>query len=142
MNVYRSRWGFHPCDYQTYLLLKQLNALYETALHNWAAWQRWARKLPHNRVIRRHLRNAQGETIGSEVVGPMPEPKLSALFCTRVHIRLKDGGTATGVTFDSLGVPEVYRAARTPAATPQAVTPLPWTEDEIRQLIARAEQSL
>ena len=144
MNVHQSRWGYHPCDFETYRLLKQLNALYEKAIHAHAAWGRWARKLPHNRVIRRYLRNEKGEKIGSEVIGPMPEPKLSRLFCTKTHVMNPAQGSraATRVAFDSLGVPEVYRGARTPAATGERVTSLPWTADEIRRLIAKAEEDI
>ena len=27
--VYKSRWGYHPCDYETFLKLKELNKLFE-----------------------------------------------------------------------------------------------------------------
>lgn len=142
MNVYRSRWGFHPCDYETYLLLKQLHALHEAALHAYADWQRWARKQPQNRVVRRYRRNEQGNRIGSEIIGPRPEPPLSPLFCTQSRVVQGATGESLGrrVAFDSLRVPEGYRQARMPAPTAEAVTPLPWTAAEIRQLIARAQE--
>jgi len=140
MNTYQSRWGFHPCDYETYLLLKQLNRLHDQALHACADWQRWARKQPQNRVLRRQRRNDQGQRIGSEVVGPRPEPPLVALFCSKA--RLVQAATqhtlGVRVAFDGLRIPEVYRQARTPAPTAAAVLPLPWTADELRALLARA----
>ncbi|OAI54315.1 hypothetical protein AYO44_15180 [Planctomycetaceae bacterium SCGC AG-212-F19] len=144
MNAFRSRWGYHPCDYSTYLLLKELHRLYEKAHHAYAAWGRWARKEPQNRVRRRYLRNAQGQRIGCELLGPLPEPRLSRLFCTRTEVVQSSSGNRLGVRvpFDALGVPEAYRAARKPAATAEEVTPLPWTADEIRRLIALAEEEV
>lgn len=144
MNAFQSRWGFHPCDYETYLLLKQLNGLCEQARAAYADWQRWARKQPQNRVIRQQQRNENGQRIGSTVVGPRPEPALSALFCTRTRIVQAATQDALGVrvAFDPLRVPEAYRLARTPAPTTAAVAPLPWTADELRTLIARAAESL
>src|SRR5947209_1054995 len=79
--AHQSRWGWHPCDYATFLLLKELNRLYERALRQFAAWRRWQRKMPHNRVIRRTIVDAHGRKIGAEIVGPMPEPQLPPLFC-------------------------------------------------------------
>jgi hypothetical protein len=112
--AHRSRWGWHPCDYQTYLLLKGLNALCEKARRQHAAWQRWRRKLPHNRVIRRKVKDDQGRVIGREVVGPRPEPPLPAPFCTRYQAVVR-GRSAEQVAFSDLGIPAAYRAARQPA---------------------------
>jgi len=42
--VFESKWGFHPCDYQTYLKLKFLNRAYSLALKARGAWERWERK--------------------------------------------------------------------------------------------------
>ena len=39
--VYPSRWGFHPCDYQTYRKLKLLHAVYQKAVRQAHAWRRW-----------------------------------------------------------------------------------------------------
>ena len=53
--VHRSRWGYYPYDYETYLKLKQLNRIYYKALKQSARWERWARKAPQNRVYRKHI---------------------------------------------------------------------------------------
>ena len=63
--TYESRWGHHPCDHDTYLKLKKLYKFYWQYLRDYAAWERWERKMPHNRVIRKN----------GLVVGPWPEPK-------------------------------------------------------------------
>src|SRR5262249_6503788 len=49
MNVYQSRWGFHPIDYPTYLKLKRLHKAYWEAQRRIGAWRRWSRTLPHTR---------------------------------------------------------------------------------------------
>jgi hypothetical protein len=147
MNVYQSRWGYHPCDYETYLLLKKLNGFYEQALRAFAAWQRWARKEPQNRVRRRHVRNDKGQKIRTEAIGPLPEPRLPALFCIKARIVRHDArhGPKEGWRLSlnhSLAVAEVYRKARKPAATPEAVTPLPWSPEEVRRLVEQASEWL
>src|SRR5262245_48872703 len=50
MQTYRSRWGWHPCDYATFLQLKRLFKAFHEGRRRLAAWKRWACKLPHNRV--------------------------------------------------------------------------------------------
>jgi hypothetical protein len=140
MHVYQSRWGYHPCDFETCQRLKKLNALYEQARRTCADWQRWARKAPANRVIRRWLRDESGRKVGSEVIGPRPEPKLSLLFCTRSFVG-KGDKLRPQVTFHfPWNVTDLYRVARTPAITPERVQPLPWTREELRQLVAEGEK--
>src|SRR5688572_17814404 len=72
--TFASHWGHHPCDYPTYLVLKELHQHYLEALRQRAAWERWHRKLPHNRQLRRRLRADDGNPVGWEVLGPWPEP--------------------------------------------------------------------
>ena len=131
--AHRSRWGWHPCDYQTYLLLKGLNSLCERARRQYAAWQRWRRKMPHNRVVRRKVKDDQGRAIGTEVIGPRPEPELPALFCTRYQA-VSQGRAAEQVAFSDLGIPEAYRAARKPVPTREQVQPLALTAEQVRRL--------
>ena len=146
--AFRSRWGWHPCDYATFVLLKGLHAAYWRAVRRHAAWQRWRRKLPHNRVLRRRIRDEQGRRVGAEVVGPWPEPSLPPLFCTRRQVLthwsedgkpLKKGRLKEEVVFDDLGIPEAYRAARCPAASESEVLPLRLTAEDLRRLAAEVE---
>lgn len=46
---FKSRWGFHPCDYETFRKLKAIHKWFWEFLHDYAAWQRWDRKFPKNR---------------------------------------------------------------------------------------------
>lgn len=145
-SVYQSRWGFHPCNYETFLLLKRLNELCERARRRFAEWQRWNRKQPQNRVVRTWLVDERGRRVGSRVVGPRPEPPLCPVFCERrqaVRYHSPDGGPprrqeVTLVCFTDHDIPAAYRAARMPAPSPEQVTPLPLPAEVIRQLAARA----
>ena len=47
--TFKSRFGYHPCDYALYLKLKRVHKGYYEALRQVAAHRRWARKKPHNR---------------------------------------------------------------------------------------------
>lgn len=74
MTTFKSRWGFHPCDYETFRKLKTIHKWYYKALHDYAKWERWYRKEPQNRVIRCWIRNAAGNKIGSRIVEIQQEP--------------------------------------------------------------------
>jgi len=78
--MFQSRWGFHPCDYATYRKLKFLHLIYQKAVRLAHAWQRWQRKDPHNRVMRRRIRNDKGQTIGYEPPVPLPEPAICPIY--------------------------------------------------------------
>jgi hypothetical protein len=148
--AFPSRWGWHSCDYATFLLLKKLHAAYWRALPQFATWQRWHRKQPQNRVLRRRIRDGQGYKIGVEVVGPWPEPTLSPVFCTRRQVLthwdengkpLKEGRFREEVVFDDHGIPEKYRTARRPAASEEQVQPLGITQEELQILLRRIEEA-
>jgi len=47
--VFKSKWGYHPCDQETYFKLKKLNAMFFRAQQKAATWHRWNRKDPKNR---------------------------------------------------------------------------------------------
>lgn len=47
--TFKSRFGYHPCDYPTFLKLKRIHKGYHEALRKAAAHRRWIRKRPHNR---------------------------------------------------------------------------------------------
>jgi hypothetical protein len=113
-------------------MLKELNRLAERANREAAAWRRWHRKLPHNRVRREHLRDAVGRVIGYGPPMPVPEPSLSMPFCRLVE--LPSGKVDLFV--DDRGIEAAYRLARRPCATAEDVKPLPVAEDEVRLFAA------
>lgn len=48
-NNFRSRFGYHVCDFETYVKLKLLHRWYWQTVRDFHGWWRWQRKLPHNR---------------------------------------------------------------------------------------------
>jgi hypothetical protein len=104
---YKSRWGFHPCDYATFRKLKLLHRWYFQTLRDYAAWRRWSRKEPQNRVFREYLRDELGRKCGVKSVRPRPEPTYCSLF------------VADQAPCDR-GVVELYQTARTPQESPLA----------------------
>jgi hypothetical protein len=145
--VFRSRWGFHPCAYATYRQLKLLNLVYRKAVRLAHAWQRWERKDPHNRVSRRRLRDNQGQAVGYGAPVPLPEPRLCPVFSQKAYERryvdkkgrfYKDGFVQEVVQTDDLGISADYAAARKPQADPGDVRPLRHTPDEIDALYRQA----
>lgn len=149
--MFSSRWGFHPCDHATYRQLKFLNHVHQRALRLAAAWRRWHRKDPHNRVARRRIRNEKGQTVGYEPPVPIPEPRICAVFTRKAaerrhvdkHGRVSAEGWAeeTVVTAD-LGIPADYSSARKPVAEPALVTPLTIGAAELDDLFESARRWL
>jgi hypothetical protein len=80
MQIFQSRWGFHPCDYQVFLKLKRIHKAYWEGLRKLAAWQRWHGKLPANRLLVRWRRDEAGRKIKREIIGLRPEPVVPAVY--------------------------------------------------------------
>jgi hypothetical protein len=80
MQTFQSRWGHHPCDYHVFLKLKRIHKAYWQGLRKLAAWRRWQRKLPANRVMARWRRDDAGRKTKREIIGPQPEPCVPAIY--------------------------------------------------------------
>src|SRR6187431_126964 len=91
-------------------MLKELNKLLMTANRQAAAWRRWQRKLPHNRVRRQRIRDANGRTIGYEPPEPISEPIFSSTLCRRID--LPSG--RVDVCIAEPNIAAAYRLARYP----------------------------
>ena len=109
MNVtettFQSKWGFHPCDRETFKKLKAIKKAYWQAVYDFYNWWRWERKEPQNR---------QG-----------PEPKYNNLFvinklwCKTSQRKDKDGNVHTHYryfprTVTDHGFLALYEQARKP----------------------------
>ena len=139
--VFKSRWGFHPCDWTTYQKLRRLNFLAFRARVVGAAWQRWNRKLPKNRIIKRTVRDESGRPIRREPkldaagnVIPIPEPKQPIAY---------QGFRIPGSHFDSniLDVIESdYRTARVPWQSAAEARPLALSAEQIEEQLAQFER--
>lgn len=104
---YKSRWGYHPCAYETYEKLKRMRKRYFQWMRQAAAHRRWDRKMPHNRVQRTYARNELGQRTAVLSTVAMGEPLVCPLLAP------------VGQT-----IMRLYERARMPQATPQkAFTP-------------------
>jgi len=158
--VYQSAWGFHPCDKDTYIKLRKLNHWFLKAQIKAAEWNRWNRKDKQNRVIRKFIRNDQGQKIGAEIIGPKTEPNLDSIFCkidkeTSCYSRYDWTRTAqtywlrkikfgestreeycfylTGLYVNSFGIDKDYQNAKRPR-TEENVQPLKNSVEQINTL--------
>ena len=125
MNVvesFKSKRGYHPCDYTTFQKLKAIKKWYYEWLHASAAWERWDRKEPQNRVIRRTIKDDKGNKIGREVVGKQPEPVVCPYF--------RKIGTWFLADFDNARMPREQAD----------VVPLSHTIDQINQLYFKIKE--
>jgi hypothetical protein len=128
MTTVQSRWGFHPCNYETYKKLKRLNILAIAALCRAAEHNRWERKDPQNRRIFIGSKGHDGPcrkrdvSKSNRLYKPMPEPALAPI----------DGSTISNIIAD-------YRNARTPVAESE-VKPLVFNEQKINSMLAAMEK--
>jgi hypothetical protein len=150
--VHRSRWGFHPVDYPASLKLRAIAKAVRRAQRLAAAWQRWERKQPQNRVSRPRVRNAGGQVVSYGPPVPLPEPLVLAQFTAAEDVRgyvydpvAKRCGHYGAVirrdlSVKDFGVLSAAKACRQPAATPAEVKSLPphLTPAEIDRLYALA----
>tara|TARA_Y100000034_G_scaffold100014_1_gene123135 strand:- start:6750 stop:7337 length:588 start_codon:yes stop_codon:yes gene_type:complete len=134
--THESRWGHHPCDYDTYLKLKELHRYWWKAVQREYEWERWNRKDPQNRVIRHKVRDCDGNVTGYNVE-PRPEPVRSDLFYKTLKVKTWNGEREVR----SLEYAEIvtdYRKARTPVADPNQVPKLSLSIEEIDRLLDAA----
>lgn len=145
--VFQSRWGFHPCDYAMFRKLKFLHLVYLRAVRLAHAWDRWKRKDPHNRVIRRRLRNEQGQTIGYEEPVPLAEPPLCPIFSRKEPqkvfvdkkgVYFKEGFWDEAEVTDDFQITADYATARRPMPRPEEVQPLGCPVARIEELYEQA----
>jgi hypothetical protein len=112
MITHQGKYGYYPCDWDTYRKLKAINFAYSKALHGKKQWERWERKDPKNRVIRVKLKNSAGQVVGYQAPIPMSEPPICPVFCKKINF---DKVVISDSLYDD------YRRARYPKPIPEAV---------------------
>ena len=146
-HVHAGRWGFHPCDKETFLKLKELNKLYQQALHQMAAFRRWEGKEPRNRFGRERIRDANGRVVdyGPKVL--VEAPALNHLIDKETyHSDTNRSGHWLGagkteerekVSFRYLAdlIGQEYKYARTPQPAASGVRQLKLTLADIERLL-------
>jgi len=105
-----SKYGYHPCDRETFLKLKELKKHYYETQRNLFTWFRWDRKQEQNRVG--------------------PEPKYHPLFVKNEYWQTKSqrrdpvtGSLYSHIKYynrklDDQGILELYEKARMPSPEP------------------------
>ena|SRR5688500_9827370 len=125
---FKGRWGYYPCDYETWQSIKELRFRWFLTLRRFAARRRWERKQPQNRVVRRRVR-AGGKPVGWEILGPAPEPQMPAFMIEDVW-----GRKSIGFGW----IDERYREAKHPTPEPRAAWE-PRVIEEINVVLRRLE---
>lgn len=146
--VFKSRWGYHPCSKEVDKKLRKLNGMYQKALSSAAAWERWNRKAPHNRILRKKIRDEQGRVCGRVAVlddqgnsVELPEPKLCPVFCKKMvrkafdWVKLEYYDRECVEVVDH-GIPAAARNARTPRLREEDVKPLGLTLEQIDKFLS------
>jgi hypothetical protein len=120
MSISQGRFGFHPCDYQTFIKLKLINKIYHQALRQFSAWNRWNRKAPHNRKT--------------------TEPTINTLFIEKIKkkvyskngVWIKEGYLIDCITFNEQAtlIDDFYNA-KYPKESQEKVFPLRNSLEEI-----------
>jgi len=118
-NVHKSRWGFHPCSYEDFRKIKLLHKHYWLAKIAEAAHERYYRKLPHNRVIRKMNKIVLEKPI------PMPVPFFPAIY---EKILKKP-------------IVPLYQQARHPQPTEDQVKPLAISMSQVNVWLAEIEEA-
>jgi hypothetical protein len=77
---YKSRWGYHACDYVTWKKLKALRRFTLLTRRQLATHDRWYRKEPQNRVWRTYKYNADHQRIGVLGTVPMSKPHVNEIM--------------------------------------------------------------
>ena len=127
MKIHKSCFGYHPCDHETFLKLKEAHLLFLRALRDIRAYERWERKQePEGEAptypsfvcqcgyfYRSRLAQERGQMFYGYTVGCEGE-RLSWGSCeVQFYERLL----------------EQYRNVRAPRATPEEVKPLDLPDD-------------
>lgn len=140
----KTRFGFVPCDYETYLKLKELYKIYWVNLRQVAKWHRWERKDPSNRVRKHIIRNYNGQKIGEEIIGKMTEPSVCETFATkRDSYKWKNKGKDVWrkeyFDIDHRIVLE-YQKAKTPVQNIEDIPQLSFSKEDIDKMHKKATE--
>lgn len=145
--AHQGRWGWHPCDYPTFLKLKAIAREYRRAVCLAAAFARWERKEERNRVSRPKIRDEQGRPIGygdpAPVERPVMDSPLGFVVVSREQFDRSGQYVKEGVQRTRFLIrPEArealsdYTRARRPAADPSELQPLATPAAAIDRLLA------
>jgi hypothetical protein len=128
----KSKYGYHSCSYEIFVLLRQINRATFKARRQSAAWERWRRKAPRNRKCSEP--NLTSPLLSKAVNQPWH------MYIGRYDYDCQNAHQPGEVLLlDNLAVVAEadYRKARMPVPTQEQVQPLQLTEAQIRVLATR-----
>jgi hypothetical protein len=114
--TYKSRWGYHPCDYETSQKIRRISKAYWEAKRGYCRWRRWQRKTVH-----RHG----------------PEPTICEIFFTKEKGCLIARAIRSLNIFESMLV--AAKRALLPKEAPEQVARLPISLTNINEIIAKLD---
>jgi len=109
MKAVKGRFGWHPCDYETYLKLKVIKKRFWETVYAAARYERWHNKFPHNRKGKEPEKYCP--LIGNRVWGWLPKDEFGYK---------KYGKIPSNMDQKLL---DLFEQARRPLATEAEVTP-------------------
>lgn len=144
--VYQGKYGFHPCDLETYRKLKVIYKVYWESIYRGAAHWRWTAKQPQNRV-QRFQKGSDGKRVMLAVPKPLPEPSLTPFQTKHKRSSYYYNGRGDKVVYSwevavinhdvEVAVLD-YQNARTPVVESQ-VRPLKLSLEKINELYEQAQ---
>lgn len=147
--IHKGRWGFYPCSYETYALLRELARLHRAAYKDFRCWVRWSRKSPANRVHWAKIRNELNQPIGWKNEGPVAEPNAGNRFFVKStnasannYWQTKPRHRSTAYDgnhgiFTEYGILEDYHRARHPKSSQELVEPLRHSHEELKEILEK-----
>ena len=126
METYKSKFGYHSIDLDTFVKIKKLHKAYWKTTRDLAKWKRWIRKQPENRIG--------------------PEPTYCSAFVATpkwiIGLTPKDVQQWGWRRYacDDRGVLEAYRIGRTPYGTPENTQSVKLSLTHIDFLLAELEK--
>jgi hypothetical protein len=131
--VFQGRFGFHPCDYETFKMLKTIKKHYYQSLRQAGNAKRYYRKEPRNLFTKRPIRNEAGQVVRREKDQPIPRPVVHPTFIDISTITACPT-RKTGTYVKHADMVTAFNYARMPQATAREVRPLSVSKDRIREL--------
>lgn len=109
---HKSRWGYHPCDYETAQKIRRISKEYWEAKRGYCRWRRWNRKTVHR----------QG-----------PEPTICPIFFVK-------GQDIRGWRNKFENAIVAAKRSLLPKESPEQVQPLPVSLTNINEIIAKLDE--
>ncbi len=145
----QSKYGWHPCNVETFHKLKNIHRVYWESVYRLAAYHRWERKAPQNRVQRFDGKGPDGKPIPLVPPRPINAPAFTTLMYMQEYKSYHDGKgnwnykhpftlTRPAILPDVMAAVYDYQNARRPRDKAEEVVPLSLTKEQIDALYAKA----